>query len=452
MYVGWAADGAMWFASELKALQTDCVQYRCFLPGTFFYYAGDASSSVDPASPICSKKGAKGAMLLQDFAFHDVGKTASGNFVQYWQPSWLCPEKPIPQTPACLERIRDSLVKSVEKRLLSDLPIGVLLSGGLDSSLVAGICKQLYDRKRETHPEWFAQLHSFCIGLEGSPDLKFAKQVAAHLGTRHHNIVFNLADGMDALSDVIYHLETYDVTTIRAATPMFLMSRYIKSMGIKVVLSGEGADELFGGYLYFHKAPNAEEFHRELQRKVAALHLFDVLRANKSTMAWGVEVRVPFLDQDFLNVAMDINAEHKMCTGGRIEKGILRDAFKDSNILPPEVLYRQKEQFSDGVGYSWIDSLKQMARDQVKDAQLKFAEFVFPHNTPTTKEAYFYRQIFNEHFPRTTAALTVPGGPSIACSSAKALEWDPSFRSNADQSGRSVLGVHHSANPVAPTA
>ncbi|KAA0064708.1 asparagine synthetase [Cucumis melo var. makuwa] len=323
----------------------------------------------------------------------------------------------------------------------------VLLSGGLDSSLVASItARHLTGTRAAKH--WGTQLHSFCVGLEGSPDLKAAREVADFLGTVHHEFHFTVQDGIDAIEDVIYHIETYDVTTIRASTPMFLMARKIKSLGVKMVISGEGADEIFGGYLYFHKAPNKEEFHRESCHKIKALHMYDCLRANKATSAWGLEIRVPFLDKKFIEVAMAIDPEWKMIKHdqGRIEKWVLRRAFDDEQqpYLPKNVLYRQKEQFSDGVGYSWIDGLKAHADQHVTDKMILNAEHIFPQNTPTSKEAYYYRTIFERFFPQNSACLTVPGGPSIACSTAKAVEWDAAWSKNLDPSGRAALGVHAS--------
>ncbi|KAF3509409.1 hypothetical protein F2Q69_00007710 [Brassica cretica] len=338
--------------------------------------------------------------------------------------------------------------KAVIKRLMTDVPFGVLLSGGLDSSLVASItARHLAGTKAAKR--WGPQLHSFCVGLEGSPDLKAGKEVAEYLGTVHHEFHFTVQDGIDAIEDVIYHVETYDVTTIRASTPMFLMSRKIKSLGVKMVLSGEGSDEIFGGYLYFHKAPNKQEFHQETCRKIKALHKYDCLRANKATSAFGLEARVPFLDKEFINTAMSLDPESKMIKPeeGRIEKWVLRRAFDDEErpYLPKHILYRQKEQFSDGVGYSWIDGLKAHAAENVNDKMMSNAAFIFPHNTPLTKEAYYYRMIFERFFPQNSARLTVPGGATVACSTAKAVEWDASWSNNMDPSGRAAIGVHLSA-------
>lgn len=343
------------------------------------------------------------------------------------------------------DELREALEESVKSHLMSDVPYGVLLSGGLDSSVISAITKKFAARRVEDDERseaWWPQLHSFAVGLEGAPDLKAARDVAEHLGTVHHEIHFTVQEGLDAIRDVIYHIETYDVTTIRASTPMYLMSRKIKAMGIKMVLSGEGSDEVFGGYLYFHKAPNAKELHEETVRKLLALHQYDCARANKAMSAWGVEARVPFLDKKFLDVAMRINPKDKMCGNGKMEKHILRECFE--SYLPHSVAWRQKEQFSDGVGYSWIDTLKEVAAKQVSDQQLETAHFRFPYNTPSTKEGYLYREIFEELFPVPSAAECVPGGPSVACSSAKAIEWDESFKKMDDPSGRAV-GVHQSA-------
>jgi asparagine synthase (glutamine-hydrolysing) len=329
---------------------------------------------------------------------------------------------------------------------MSDVPYGVLLSGGLDSSIISAIAKKYSSRRIETEDlkdAWWPQLHSFAVGLVGSPDLAAAQKVADHIGTVHHEVNFTIQEGLDALRDVIYHIETYDVTTIRASTPMYLLARVIKSMGVKMVLSGEGADELFGGYLYFHKAPNAKEFHEETVRKLSKLHLYDCLRANKSLAAWGVEGRVPFLDKEFMDVAMLLNPADKMAGTGKIEKHILRKAFED--YLPHEIAWRQKEQFSDGVGYGWIDTLKKITSEQVSDDQLKLASHRFPINTPRSKEEYFYRTIFSEHFPGDAAASCVPSEPSVACSTAIALEWDKAFKEMNDPSGRAVKSVHNDA-------
>ncbi|KAK4485943.1 hypothetical protein RD792_008595 [Penstemon davidsonii] len=409
LYIGWGPDGSTWFASEMKALSDDCERFMSFLPGHIY-------------------------------------SSKNGGLRRWYNPPWYLEHTPsAPYEPLVL---RKAFEKAVVKRLMTDVPFGVLLSGGLDSSLVASVASR-YMADSEAACQWGSQLHTFCIGLKGSPDLGAAREVAKYLGTRHHEFTFTVQEGIDALEEVIYHIETYDVTTIRASTPMFLMSRKIKSLGVKMVLSGEGADEIFGGYLYFHKAPNKEEFHQETCRKIKALHLYDCLRANKSTSAWGVEARVPFLDKEFINVAMGIDPEWKMIRPdlGRIEKWILRNAFDDEQnpYLPKHILYRQKEQFSDGVGYSWIDGLKDHANQQVTDSMLANASFVYPENTPITKEGYHYRTIFERFFPKNPARSTVPGGPSVACSTAKAVEWDAAWSKNLDPSGRAALGVHVAA-------
>jgi len=344
-----------------------------------------------------------------------------------------------------LEDLKHALEKSVKSHLMSDVPYAVLLSGGLDSSLVSAVAARYVAKRVEDEDKsdaWWPRLHSFAVGLEGAPDLLAARKVADMIGTVHHEIHFTIQEGLDAIRDVIYHLETFDTTTIRAATPMYLMTRKIKAMGIKMVLSGEGADEIFGGYLYFHKAPNAKEFHEETVRKLDRLHMFDCARANKSTSAWGVEARVPFLDKNFMDVAMRLNPKDKMCVDGRMEKWILRKAFDDETYLPAEVLWRQKEQFGDGVGYSWIDSIRDFVAVQVSDQQLATAQYRFPINTPDTKEGYFYRTVFEDFFPQESAAKCVPGGKSIACSTVEALEWDASFKAMADPSGRSMKSIH----------
>ncbi|KDO28545.1 asparagine synthase [Saprolegnia parasitica CBS 223.65] len=410
LYYGYAADGSVWFASEMKAIEHGCVRFECFPPGHVFH-------------------------------------SKTGEFTRWFTPSWMEPGH-LGTTPLDLAKLRTAFETAVHKRMMSDVPWGVLLSGGLDSSLVASIAarhqKKMFAEGNES--EWFPRLHSFTIGLENSPDLAAAKEVASFLGTIHHSYTYTIQEGLDAVADVIYHLETYDVTTIRASTPMFLMSRKIKAMGIKMVLSGEGADEVFGGYLYFHKAPNKEAFHKETVDKLKSLHQYDCLRANKATSAWGLEARVPFLDADFLDVAMNIDTQEKMCdkASGRMEKHIIRKAFDtpDEPYLPAHILWRQKEQFSDGVGYGWIDSLKDWAEREVSDRQMQHAELLFPYNTPQTKEAYFYRSIFSKHFEKEVAAQTVPGGPSIACSTPAAIEWDAAFKNAADPSGRAIAGVH----------
>lgn len=415
LYIGWGSDGSVWFGSELKAIKSQCARCEIFPPGHYF----------------------KGSSL---------------GFKRWYQPLWMKRDV-IPSMTCNLVDLRQKFEAAVVKRMMSDVPWGVLLSGGLDSSLVAAIATRYSKTRVESggcEAAWFPRIHSFSIGLEGSPDLAAAKKVADFLGTVHHNFVFTLEEGLDAISDVIFHLETYDVTTIRAATPMFLMSRLIKSMGIKMVLSGEGADEIFGGYLYFHKAPDCVAFHQETIDKLLGLHQFDCLRANKSTMAWGVEARVPFLDKDFLEYAMSLDPEEKMIKNGRIEKDLLRRAFDvpEDPYLPKEILWRQKEQFSDGVGYGWIDHLKATANEEVTESQLTNARRRFPINPPTSKEAYYIRNIFAQHFPEATSADTVPGGPSIACSTATAVLWDEQFLKfgpDGECSGRSVAGVHKDA-------
>ncbi|VVB00958.1 unnamed protein product [Arabis nemorensis] len=409
LYIGWGLDGSVWVSSEMKGLHEDCEHFEAFPPGHLY-------------------------------------SSKSGEFKQWYNPPWF--NESIPCTPYEPLAIRRAFENAVIKRLMSDVPFGVLLSGGLDSSLVASItARHLAGTKAAKR--WGPQLHSFCVGLEGSPDLKAGKEVAEYLGTVHHEFHFTVQDGIDAIEDVIYHVETYDVTTIRASTPMFLMSRKIKSLGVKMVLSGEGSDEIFGGYLYFHKAPNKQEFHQETCRKIKALHKYDCLRANKATSAFGLEARVPFLDKEFINTAMSLDPESKMIKPeeGKIEKWVLRRAFDDEErpYLPKHILYRQKEQFSDGVGYSWIDGLKAHAAENVNDRMMSNAAHIFPHNTPLTKEAYYYRMIFERFFPQNSARLTVPGGATVACSTAKAVEWDASWSNNMDPSGRAALGVHLSA-------
>ncbi|GGI77177.1 asparagine synthase B [Shewanella gelidii] len=408
LYTGHDGDGNFYVASEMKALMPVCKTVEEFQPGYYLFSEDDAP-------------------------------------VHYYVRDWMEYDA-VQDNPASKEELREALEAAVKRQLMSDVPYGVLLSGGLDSSVISAITQTFAKRRIEDDGEsnaWWPQLHSFAVGLEGAPDLAAAQKVADAIGTIHHEITFTFQDGLDAIKDVIYHLETYDVTTIRAATPMYLMARKIKAMGIKMVLSGEGADELFGGYLYFHKAPNAQAFHEELVRKLDKLHLFDCLRANKAMAAWGLEARVPFLDKEFIDTAMRINPEAKMSKDGRIEKHILREAFEDK--LPHEVAWRQKEQFSDGVGYSWIDGLKELAEQQVDDVQLANAKFKFPYNTPETKEAYFYRCFFEDHFPLATAAETVPGGKSVACSTPEALAWDESLQGIIDPSGRAVQSVHEKA-------
>ncbi len=409
LYYGYDSKQQLCVASELKSLVDICSQVKPFPPGHY----------------LDSK----------------IGEIRS-----YYQPEWKDYDK-VKNQDASSKVVQQALIKSVKKHMMSDVPYGVLLSGGLDSSLISAIA-QLNAAKRiedgQQSPAWWPQLHSFAVGLKDSPDLIAAKSVADKIGTIHHQIHFTVQQGLDALADVVYHLETYDVTTIRASTPMFLMARKIKSMGIKMVLSGEGADEIFGGYLYFHKAPNAKEFHKETVRKLERLHQFDCLRANKAMAAWGVETRVPFLDRAFLDTAMNIAPKAKMCGNGKMEKHILREAFE--GYLPDNVLWRQKEQFSDGVGYSWIDSIKEFAESSISDIELAKASTEFPINTPDTKEGLLYRRLFHTKFSSDSAAQTVPSGKSIACSTKEALEWDESFTKNADPSGRAVTTVHSMAS------
>ncbi len=408
LYIGRDKDGLLYFASELKALEGFCDEYEPFLPGHYLY-------------------------------------SREGKMHRWYKRDWM-DYSAVEQGEARAADVRRSLEAAVERQLMSDVPYGVLLSGGLDSSVISAIARKYAGRRIEDggHSEaWWPQLHSFAVGLKGAPDLAKAREVAAYIGTVHHEINYTIQEGLDALRDVIYFIETYDVTTVRASTPMYLLARVIKSMGIKMVLSGEGADEVFGGYLYFHKAPSPRAFHEETVRKLSKLHLYDCLRANKSLAAWGVEGRVPFLDKDFLDVAMRLNPRAKMCTGNVIEKKIVREAFSD--MLPKDIVWRQKEQFSDGVGYSWIDTLKRMTAAAVSDEQMAHAAERFPVNPPMNKEEYFYRSIFEEHFPSESAARSVPSVPSVACSTAEALAWDASFVGLNDPSGRAVSGVHEQA-------
>jgi asparagine synthase (glutamine-hydrolysing) len=405
LYIGWDKFGNFYVASELKALEGYCNKIELFLPGHYWD----------------SKEGVMTKWYERDWVEFDAVKNNHTN----------------------IDLIRTELEAAVHRQLMSDVPYGVLLSGGLDSSIVSAIAKKYANKRIEsgdTQDAWWPQLHSFAVGLIGSPDLIAAKKVAEHIGTIHHEVHFTVQEGLDAIADVIYHLETYDVTTIRASTPMYLLARVIKSMGIKMVLSGEGADELFGGYLYFHKAPNAKAFHEETVRKLSKLHLYDCLRANKALAAWGVEGRVPFLDKEFMDIAMRLNPEDKMAKDGKMEKWVLRKAFE--SYLPASVAWRQKEQFSDGVGYNWIDSLKALVATKVTDEQQLNAKFRFPINPPMSKEEYYYRSIFSEHFPSDSAASCVPSVPSVACSTPEALAWDASFKNMIDPSGRSVKSVH----------
>jgi len=405
LYMGWDKRGNFYVASELKALEGYCSRIQEFPPASYLY-------------------------------------SKDGEIKRWWTRDWMDYEN-VKDNTTSIEELKTAMEQAVHRQLMSDVPYGVLLSGGLDSSVTSALAKKFAAwriEEEDTKDAWWPQLHSFVIGLEGSPDLAAARKVADHIGTIHHEIHYTIQEGLDAIRDVIYHIETYDVTTIRASTPMYMIARVIRSMGIKMVLSGEGADEVFGGYLYFHKAPNPEEFHKETLRKINKLNLYDCLRANKSLAAWGVEGRVPFLDKEFLDVAMRLNPKDKMAGSGKMEKWIVRKAFED--LLPESVVWRQKEQFSDGVGYGWIDTLKQIANDKVSDEMMKNAHFRFPINTPMSKEEYLYRSVFSEHFPSDQAASCVPSVPSIACSTAEALAWDEAFRKNADPSGRAVSSVH----------
>ena len=405
LYIGYDSDGKVYCASELKALEGFCERYEPFLPGHCYY----------------SKDEKMTRWYVRDWTQYEA----------------------VADAPASVSALREGLEKAVREQLMSDVPYGVLLSGGLDSSVISAIAKRYAARRVETDGKmaaWWQQLHSYAIGLEGAPDLAKAREVADFIGTVHHEIHYTIQEGLDALRDVIYYIETYDVTTVRASTPMYLLARVIKSMGIKMVLSGEGADEIFGGYLYFHKAPDARAFHEETVRKLSKLYLYDCLRANKSLAAWGVEGRVPFLDKEFLDVAMRLNPEAKMCPGKTIEKKIVREAFAD--LLPESVAWRQKEQFSDGVGYSWIDTLKEFTSKEVTDEQMAHAAERFPVNPPRNKEEYYYRSIFEEHFPSESAAKSVPSVPSVACSTAEALAWDKAFQHINEPSGRAVTDVH----------
>jgi asparagine synthase (glutamine-hydrolysing) len=408
LYMGWDKNGTFYVASELKALEGTCTKIELFPPGHYLH-------------------------------------SSDGELKRWYNRDWMDYEA-VKENQTSIDEIRDALEAAVHRQLMSDVPYGVLLSGGLDSSVTSAIAKKYSQKPTEpddTKDAWWPQLHSFSVGLEGSPDLAAAQIVADHIGTIHHEIKFTIQEGLDAIKDVIYNLETYDITTIRASTPMYLMARVIKSMGIKMVLSGEGADELFGGYLYFHKAPSPKEFHEETVRKLSKLHMYDCLRANKSLAAWGIEGRVPFLDKEFIDVAMRINPKDKMINGERMEKWVVRKAFE--SVLPESVAWRQKEQFSDGVGYSWIDTLKEVVEKEVSDEQLANAKFRYPIQTPTTKEEFYYRSIFEGHFPSDAAAWSVPQEPSVACSTKIALEWDEAFKNMNDPSGRAVANVHEDA-------
>ncbi len=405
LYMGWDSSGTLYVASELKALEGVCNKIELFPPGHYWH-----SKEERPA--------------------------------QWYNPDWKAYKK-VENNATSIQELHDGLSNAVHRQLMSDVPYGVLLSGGLDSSITSALAKKFASMRIESGDKqdvWWPQLHSFSVGLEGSPDLEAAQKVADHIGTIHHEIKFTIQEGIDAIKEVIYHLETYDVTTVRASTPMYLMARAIKALGIKMVLSGEGADELFGGYLYFHKAPNAKEFHEETVRKLEKLHQYDCLRANKSLAAWGIEGRVPFLDKEFIELAMRINPRDKMITNERMEKWVVRKAFED--YLPKSVAWRQKEQFSDGVGYNWIDTLKELVDEKISDEQMKNAHYRFQTQTPQNKEEFYYRSIFEEHFPSEAAALCVPSVPSVACSTPVALAWDEAFRNQNDPSGRAVAKIH----------
>ena len=411
LYIGYDKDGKVYVASELKALEGQCDRYEPFLPGHYYW----------------SREADKGMQRW---------------YTRGWMQGETVPKEELSYGDA-VEEVRLGLMSAVKRQLMSDVPYGVLLSGGLDSSVISAIAARYASHRVENDgatEAWWPRLHSFAVGLKGAPDLAKAKLVAERIGTVHHEINYTIQEGLDAIRDVIYFIETYDVTTVRASTPMYLLARVIKSIGIKMVLSGEGADEIFGGYLYFHKAPTPEEFHKETVRKLSKLHLYDCLRANKSLSAWGVEGRVPFLDKEFLDVAMTLDPSYKMCPGKEIEKKVVRDAFSD--MLPEEIAWRQKEQFSDGVGYSWIDTLKQITASAVSDEQMAHAAERFPINPPRNKEEYYYRSIFAEHFPSDSAARSVPSVPSVACSTAEALAWDEAFKNMNEPSGRAVKDIH----------
>ena len=428
LYIGYDNDGKVMVASELKALEGQCDHYEPFLPGHYYY------SKTPGMKRYYTRDWFEYASMQKKYNIDDSKKAAE----QLAEAA--------PQEQAAVEQIHDALEASVKRQLMSDVPYGVLLSGGLDSSVISAVAEKFSATRVENGGEtraYWPRLHSFAVGLKGAPDLAKARLVAEHIGTVHHEINYTIQEGLDAIRDVIYFIETYDVTTVRASTPMYLLARVIRSMGIKMVLSGEGADEVFGGYLYFHKAPDAKAFHEETVRKLGKLYLYDCLRANKSLAAWGIEGRVPFLDKEFLDVVMGMNPVLKMCPDKTIEKKVVRDAFAD--LLPEEVAWRQKEQFSDGVGYSWIDTLKQITASAVSDEQMAHAAERFPINPPQNKEEYYYRSIFAEHFPSDSAARSVPSVPSVACSTAEALAWDASFKNQNDPSGRAVAGVHEQA-------
>ena len=458
LYQGWDKAGRYYVASELKALEGTCQTIEEF-PNGHYLYSGKVSHGFETSNP-----------LIEDFALAKSNPCDnSPRPVKWYNRDWeiydnvknaarATDDKGEIINPSVIEKVRNGLEAAVKAQLMSDVPYGVLLSGGLDSSIIAAVTQKFSNKRVETDSKegaWWPRLHSFAVGLEGSPDLIAAQKAADYIGTVHHEVHFTIQEALDALPDVIYHIETYDITTVRASTPMYLLARVIKSMGIKMVLSGEGSDELFGGYLYFHKAPNAQEFHEELVRKMSKLHLYDCLRANKSLMAWGVEGRVPFLDKDFIDIAMGLNPSDKMSIklpegaegrgngGQRIEKWILRKAFED--LLPESIAWRQKEQFSDGVGYNWIDTLKKITEEKVSDQEFARRENRFPVNPPKTKEEYYYREIYSRLFPSDSAAKCVPHEAGVACSTAKALEWDAAWKNMDEPSGRAVSGVHDDA-------
>jgi asparagine synthase (glutamine-hydrolysing) len=417
LYLGWDRADNLYVASEMKALVPGCERIVEFPPGHYY-------SSAEVAR----------------------------GFLRYYQPAWLG-EASKPSEHYDEKSLRRSLESAVSRQMMSDVPYGVLISGGVDSSIVASIAAKYREGRIEdggTTPAWWPRIHSFAIGLKGAPDLAPARAVADYIGAIHHEVNFTVQEGVDALTDVIYHLETFDITTIRAATPMYLLMRKIRAMGIKMVLSGEGADEIFGGYLYFHKAPDGAALHEETKRKLSRLHLYDCARANKASAAWGIEARVPFLDRDFLDVAMNLDPRVKLPYAAPyprpIEKWPLRKAFV--GYIPDAVLWRQKEQFSDGVGYAWIAALKATAEQQVSDTQMAGAAERFPAKTPESKEAYLYRRIFEQHFGLATCIACVPFERSIACSTAVALEWDAAFKGSVDPSGRAVVDVHVAGAPT----
>ncbi|MBQ9282481.1 MAG: asparagine synthase B [Treponema sp.] len=458
LYQGWDKAGRYYVASELKALEGECVTIEEFPNGSYLYSKEKSEGESLPLAPAANASSATPS------AGSDAARNACSQVkpVKWYHRDWenydsvknspkAADDKGEIINPAVIEKVRNGLETAVKAQLMSDVPYGVLLSGGLDSSIIAAITQKFSKKRIESDSKesaWWPQLHSFAIGLEGSPDLIAAQKAADYIGTVHHEVHFTIQEALDALPDVIYHIETYDITTVRASTPMYLLARVIKSMGIKMVLSGEGSDELFGGYLYFHKAPDAKEFHEELVRKMSKLHLYDCLRANKSLMAWGVEGRVPFLDKDFIDIAMSLNPSDKMSIRlpegkQRIEKWILRKAFED--LLPENIAWRQKEQFSDGVGYNWIDTLKKITEEKVSDQEFARRENRFPVNPPKTKEEYYYREIYSRLFPSDSAAKCVPHEAGVACSTAKALEWDAAWKNMDEPSGRAIAGVHDEA-------